>query len=345
MPVALLNAVALPKVGKSAPREVRLFRWGKNATTKGVFTLTRESANAALADYNAQGHALTWDYDHATFTSADPQHRIAAGSCRLAVRDDGLWAVDIAWTADAARDIAAGKWVFCSPALKFNAKREITGIRNVALTNIPATHDAAPLLLNARITPMNSYLRDMRAGAEAMMGAAQQMTAEGADPKAKELGGKAIESLTPLIAMLEELIEAAGEGGEGEGELSALRGLKTLCGELLSAKDADVPALRGKLRALVAKGKAATVTAKSAEKTAVLSMVQANLNRIPAAERATYEAMPLPELQAFLSDAPELVPSKVVEQALIAPRVAETSAELLSDVDAILTAAGCRVSK
>jgi len=344
MPVALLNAVALPKVGKSAPREVRLFRWGKNATTKGVFVLTRESAHAALADYTAQGHALCWDYDHATFTSADPQHRIAAGSCRLAAKADGLYAVDISWTDDAARSIAAGKWVFCSPALKFNERREITGIRNVALTNIPATHGALPLLLNAR-TPMNQYLKDMRAGYEAAMSAAQAMQGEGVDPKAKEMGAKAIESLAPLIAMLEELIEAAGEGGEGEGELSALRGLKTLCGELLSAKDATVPELRGKLRALVAKGKAATVTAKSAEKTAVLSMVQANLNRIPAAERATYEAMPLAELSAYLSDAPELVPSKVVEQALIAPRVDETSAELLSDVDAILTAAGCRVSK
>lgn len=343
MPVALLNAVALPKVGKTAPREVRLFKWGRNATTKGVFSLTKESANAALADYEAQGHALTWDYDHATFTAADPQHRIAAGSCRLAAKADGLWAVDIAWTDDAARSIAAGKWVFCSPALKFNDKREITGIRNVALTNIPATHGALPLLLNAR-TPMNQYLKDMRAGYEAAMSAAQAMQGEGVDPKAKEMGAKAIESLAPLIAMLEELIEAAGEAG-GEGELSALRGLKTLCGELLSAKDADVPALRGKLRVLVQRSKTAVTSAQTAEKTAVLSMVVANLNKIPAAERATYEAMSLPELSAFLSDAPVLVPGAAPQQAQVAPRVDETSAELLSDVANILTAAGCRVSK
>lgn len=304
--LALLNSVPLPKLGKTAPREVRLFRWGKNATTKGVFVLTRESAHAVISDYTAQGHALTWDYDHATFTSADPQHRIAAGSCRLAVRDDGLWAVDIDWTAKAKAAIEAGEWAFCSPALKFNQRREITGIRNVALTNIPATHDAAPLLLNARTSTMNSYLKDMRAGAEAMLGAAQAMTAEGADPKAKELGGKAIESLTPLIAMLEELIEAAGEDAKGEGELSQLRGLRTLTAELLSAKDADMPTLRGKLRALAGKAKTAVTSAQSAERTAVLSLVAANLNKIPAADRAVYEAMPLGELQGFLSDAPVL---------------------------------------
>lgn len=352
--LALLHSVPLPKLGKTAPREVRLFKFGANRTTKGVFVLTRESAHAVINDYTAQGHALTWDYDHATFTSADPQHRIAAGSCRLAVRDDGLWAVDIAWTADAARDIAAGKWVFCSPALKFNAKREITGIRNVALTNIPASFDAAPLLLNARITPMNSYLRDMRAGAEAMMGAAQQMTAEGADPKAKELGGKAIESLTPLIAMLEELIEAAGEDPKGEGELSQLRGLRTLTAELLSAKDADMPTLRGKLRALAGKAKTAVTSAQSAERTAVLSLVAANMNKIPGAERAAYEALPLKELQAYLSAAEVLVPSQQVQQqAAAAPKVDHAAEvadeETLSAADNIFRAAGrpdlCRGGK
>jgi len=317
MQVVLLNAVPLPRMGKQAPREVRLFKWGRNKTTKGTFTLTKASAAAVLAEYSEQGHALTWDFDHATFTSADPQHRVAAASCRLSLKADGLWAVDIEWTPDAKRDIEAGKWVFCSPALKFNAAREITGIRNVALTNIPATHDAAPLLLNARTTPMNQYLKDMRSGAEAMMAAAQSMTAEGADPQAKELGGKAIEALTPLIGMLEEMIEAAGEDAKGEGELSALRGLRALCGELLSLKDADMPTLRGKLRALVVKSKAAVTSAQSAEKTAVLSMVQANLSKIPAADRAAYEAMPLAELTAFLSDAAELVPSRApVKQAV-----------------------------
>lgn len=306
----------------------------------------QESAAACLAEYSEQGHALTWDFDHATFTSADPQHRVAAGSCRLAARDDGLWAVDIAWTADAKRDIEAGKWVFASPALKFNERREITGIRNVALTNIPATHDAAPLLLSARNAPMNQYLKDMRSGAEAMMGAAQAMTGDGVtDPKVKELGGKAIESLTPLIAMLEEMIEAAGEAGEGEGELSALRGLRDLAAELLSAKTATIPELRGKLRAFAQKAKGATLSARDAEKTAVKALVQASLNKIPAAERATYEAMPLVELQAFLSDAPVLVPTVAVDQkAAPAPRVdhSEETAdeETLSAAARIFAAAG-----
>ena len=303
--LALLNNIPLPRLGKSAPREVRLFKWGQNATTKGVFILTKESAHAALADYTAQGHALTWDYDHATFTAADPQHRIAAGSCRLAVRDDGLWAVDIEWTAKARAAIEAGEWAFCSPALKFNQRREVIGVRNVALTNIPATHGATPLLLNARTNTMDQYLRDMRAGYEAAMSAAQAMQA-GSDEKQKQLGAKAIEGLAPLISALEELIEAAGGAGEGEGELSALRGLRTLTGELLGAKDAPIPELRGKLRALVQRGKASASAAQSAEKTAVLSLVQANLRKIPAADRASFEAMPLAELQAYLSDAPEL---------------------------------------
>ena len=326
--IALLNKIPLPRLGKSAPREVRLFKWGQNATTKGVFILTKESAHAALADYTAQGHALTWDFDHATFTSADPQHRVAAGSCRLAVRDDGLWAVDIAWTADAKRDIEAGKWVFCSPALRFNAKHEVVGIRNVALTNIPASHGATPLLLNARTATMNQYLKDMRAGYEAAMSAAQAMQA-GSDETQKQLGAKAIEGLAPLISALEELIEAAGEGAEGEGELSALRGLRTLCGELLSAKDADVPTLRGKLRAFCVKAKTATLSAKDAEGAAAKALVAANLNKIPAAERAAYEALPLAELQAFLNDAPVLVrDSAAVRQPSAPPAAAKNQDEI-----------------
>ena len=193
---------------------------------------------------------------------------------------------------------------------------------------------------------MNQYLRDMRSGAEAMMAAAQAMTGEGqTDQKAKELGSKSIEALTPLIAMLEEMIEAAGEGAEGEGELSALRGLRDLAAELLSAKTASIPELRGKLRAFAQKAKGATLSAKDAERTAVKALVQANLNKVPAAERSTYEAMPLPELQAFLSDAPVLVPATSVEQKTApAPKVdhaTETAdEETLSAAARIFKAAG-----
>ena len=331
MTVALLSNIPLPRVGQKAPREVRLFKWGVNQTTKGAFTLTKASAAAALADFTAQGHALCWDFDHAMFTAADPQHRIAAGSCRLAVRADGLWAVDIEWTAKAKAAIEAGEWAFCSPALRFNAKREITGVRNVALTNLPATHGATPLLLNDARNHMNQYLKDMRAGYEAAMSAAQAMQA-GSDEGQKALGAKAIEGLAPLISALEELIEAAGEDAKGEGELSALRGLRTLTGELLSAQSATVPELRGKLRALVQRSKTSAVTAQSAERTAVLSLVAANLNKIPAADRATYEAMPLGELQGFLSDAPVLAnDAATVRPPNAPPAKAKTQDEIDAD--------------
>lgn len=334
-PVALLNTIPLPKLGKTAPREVRLFVFGRNETTKGAFTLSRADAEAVVKAFEEKGHALTWDYDHATFTSADPAHRVAAGSCRLGLKADGLYAVDIAWTDDARRDIEAGKWVFCSPAIVFDAQRRVKLVRNIALTNLPATHGAAPLLLSARIEQMNQYLKDMRAGYEAAMSAAQAMQA-GSDEAQKALGAKAIEGLAPLIAALEELIEAGGEAGEGEGELSALRGLRTLCGELLSAKDADVPTLRGKLRAFCAKAKTATLSAKDAEGAAVKALVAANLNKIPAAERATYEAMALPELQAFLSDAPVLVrDSAAVRQPSAPPAAAKSQDE--ADADAGLS--------
>lgn len=63
----------------------------------------------------------------------------------------------------------------------------------------------------------------------------------------------------------------------------------------------------------------------STERAEVLSLVAGNLNKIPAAERATYEAMSLAEIRAYLNDGPELVPSKVVEQKLIAPRAFASS--------------------
>ena len=348
MQVALLKKlIPLPAVGKPAPSEVLLFVWGPNPTTKGTFQLTRESAAAAIRLYEEQGHALTFDYDHATLEPyTPPSERKSAGACHLAITDAGLAAVNCQWTPAAKQGIETGEWVFISPAIVFDAKsKTITGVRNIALTNLPATHGARPLLMNARSGMDTKIMKDLRAAYEACMAAAQAMQA-GEEPM-KTLGASAIEGLAPLISALEAEIEKLEPGAmpAGEGEFNALRGLRELAAELLGAKDADTATLKGKLRALSQKVKTAESRAADAERNEVKALVAANLSKIPAAEVETYSKLSKVELLAYLSDAPTTAPVKPAPTAPAikldkAPKPADAQAE--RDAQEILGAARVR---
>lgn len=141
MKIIRLKSVAL--TGK-APSEILLLPFGEVETANGTFKFTEASAKSVLAMWEKRGREMGWDWEHQTF--ADPPVEAPASAwSRLELRDDGLWAVDIKWTAKATERIEAGEYRFWSPVLWLTEDGEILDVLNVALTNFPATFNQAPL--------------------------------------------------------------------------------------------------------------------------------------------------------------------------------------------------------
>lgn len=157
----LLVALAAGAAPPEPPTEFRLFRFGKNETTKGTFVLTPADAQACLARHRAYGNDLSIDYGHGVLEeSAGEPQRAAGWIGGLEVRADGLWAIRVTWTETAAAMIRAREQRFYSPLFGVS-KGHITEIVNVALTLTPATCNLTPLVasrvrgLTPKATSMN----------------------------------------------------------------------------------------------------------------------------------------------------------------------------------------------
>lgn len=133
------------------PSELRLFRRGVNPTLKGDFTFDTTSVESVVAKAKSWGVDLSIDYDHAMvsggfFDAMDPAQRgKAAGWFKPDVRAGELWATNIKWTPRAAEAISQGEWRYVSPAFNVDDSGRITELINIAVTNIPATMNPAPL--------------------------------------------------------------------------------------------------------------------------------------------------------------------------------------------------------
>ena len=131
------------------PREFCLFYFGANESTKGTVYLTKESATRCVASWQDYGNALLGDYEHAV---TQIQSDGAPASCRfdLAIKQDGLYAVNVRWTPRAQKYFADKEYFYYSPY--FSAEKAaddkwlVVEIINVALTNNPATKNQRPLI-------------------------------------------------------------------------------------------------------------------------------------------------------------------------------------------------------
>lgn len=162
----LLNSSGQP------PSEFRIFKAGANDTSKGVFNLSADGIMSCLDCAQKHGNELCVDYDHAMFSAlaVDPaQAKKAAGWFKLAQKDGDLWAVDVRWTPKATEMLASREYRYISPAFK-SINGEITEVINVALTNLPATHNLTPLMASQTHTEeedMKTLLTALHVEAEA----------------------------------------------------------------------------------------------------------------------------------------------------------------------------------
>lgn len=145
--VALGVALVIGPDGK-LPTEVRVFKAGVNDTEKGPYLFDDEAARLVMAHQEAMGGVDRMiDLEHLSLDEEsenyDPDAR---GWCRLAVRAGELWLVGISWTPDGTERLTSRKQRYLSPAFPTDEDRRITKIVNIALTAIPATHDAVALI-------------------------------------------------------------------------------------------------------------------------------------------------------------------------------------------------------
>lgn len=144
-------------LGGDAPQEVRLFKFGKNETTQGVFLFDEISAASVMAADSDYGNERSADYEHQALFSP-PVEAPASAWYTLTLRDDGLYAVGIRWTERARRMIEAGEYRYISPAFMVDTEtNRVMEYINFALTNLPATKNMEALL---RADPLANFIAD-----------------------------------------------------------------------------------------------------------------------------------------------------------------------------------------
>ncbi len=136
------------------PTEFRIFAYGVNTSDKGDFVFDEKAAREVMAAFSKKGSALTMDYEHQALNSSINGHP-APNSCKgwtPAIRQNAegkpeLWATNVQWTERAAGMISTGEYNHFSPAFEADPKSmRIERIINMALTNIPALDNQAPLI-------------------------------------------------------------------------------------------------------------------------------------------------------------------------------------------------------
>ncbi len=140
--------------GGKAPEAIRLFKWGQNETTKGVFVLDKKGAADCLAKFKAWGNALTLDYEHNTVAPVANGPIISAGWVEqgaMYTDSEGIWQ-KVQWT-ELARTLMEKKppeLRYYSPTFNVDDDNRVVEIMPTAVTNYPATVAMPQLLARLR---------------------------------------------------------------------------------------------------------------------------------------------------------------------------------------------------
>jgi phage I-like protein len=136
-----------------APTEFRIFTFGLIETDKGDFQFTKADAELVLADRENRP-LVALDFDHRMAKPSSTNDARGAGHCRLELRNDGLWAVDVSFTPTAQKQVQDGEWLYFSPFFGATKDgRHIVQLMNIALTGIPAMKNLGSLIAASRFSP------------------------------------------------------------------------------------------------------------------------------------------------------------------------------------------------
>ncbi|MHA1572376.1 MAG: phage protease [Alphaproteobacteria bacterium] len=138
-------------IGTEPPSEFVIFTLGNLSTSKGEFVFDDDAAARVMLAFQEHGaDRLPIDFDHGMLAAVKtPETSVAAGWFTPAIVDNKLMALNVEWTERAAAMLRGREFRFLSPAFNYDRKTgQITQLLNVALTNLPATRDAEPLVAN-----------------------------------------------------------------------------------------------------------------------------------------------------------------------------------------------------
>jgi hypothetical protein len=141
----------------------------------GNFVFTRRHAESAKDWFDRMGRTLAIDYEHQSFdrynTRPDGLRPAAGWIGKVQIRDDGLWAVDVTWTARARELLRSGEYRYFSPVIYWTDEdyTDVAALGPVALTNDPAMRGVRPLAASRRLacadideTRRDSELREVQ---------------------------------------------------------------------------------------------------------------------------------------------------------------------------------------
>lgn len=159
-PASRLCRAALSTARGEPVSEFLLIPFGEvsveRAVAGGSFVFTRRHAESAAAWFRRMGRKLAIDYEHQTFdgfnTRSDGLRPAAGWIGRLEVRDDGLWAAEVAWTERAVELLRSGEYRYFSPVIFWTdvEQTDVAALGPVALTNDPAMHGVQALAARGR---------------------------------------------------------------------------------------------------------------------------------------------------------------------------------------------------
>jgi phage I-like protein len=142
---ALTIDLAAAGAAPAAPGEFRVLPLGEfkpadgRQTTTACWTLSAQLGAAIVDEIAAKASDTVIDYEHQSLRCAENgQPAPAAGWFgAAALREDGLYAVDVRWTDKAKAAILAGEYRYVSPVFLTNPSGEVVRLINCALTNTP----------------------------------------------------------------------------------------------------------------------------------------------------------------------------------------------------------------
>lgn len=264
------------------------FRWADGEEHE--IELTPERAQRLVAAFERAGRQLAIDYNHASLNSVDADEARAAGWFDLGLRDDGLWAVNVTWTEQAAAYLRAREYRYTSPTWAEDDSGPVE-LLNLALTINPATLGALPLV--ASLT--------------------RHLTAPAVETPPSPGAGE--EHTVLRIASALGLPETAPET-EVATRAAALRNFEATVLERLGVTDreAAVAALEereARLQQASARVSELEAAAEEAEREQLISAAvrEGRLTPAQAGEGGWARTTPLATLREFLASAPRVVPT------------------------------------
>ena len=143
-----LDAVELTS---EPPTEILLLKYGWNDTKKGKFLFDEKSAEMVMSAHEKDGRDLIpFDIGHGMLSGTDEGRHKAAGWFKPDVRGGDLMATQIEWTPETYQALSNREYRFHSPAFYVDKESmRPTKVINVALTNIPATNNQSPIVLDS----------------------------------------------------------------------------------------------------------------------------------------------------------------------------------------------------